>query len=110
MKQRLLIPLFCAVAFAASAQTPAPTAEPHDLRAADARNETATQALCLEQTGSLITKAHNDRIDRRSRSGQASEPKQCAPAAGRSYSRRDIQRTGAPDLAEALRDLDPTIH
>lgn len=51
---------------------------------------------CLRQTGS--------RVARSERSGR-----KCISAHGRVYSREDIQRTGSPDLADALRRLDPSI-
>ena len=34
---------------------------------------------------------------------------QCLPMAGNSYSRDDIQRTGATDIGQALQMLDPSI-
>ncbi|HVR80507.1 MAG TPA: hypothetical protein VHF02_00205 [Luteimonas sp.] len=103
MKRLLLISLLSAVAFAAAAQSPAPTsAEPADLRAADAANDASVKPFCLHETGSLITASQNRRL--------AEADKKCAPVAGRSYSRRDIELTGAIDLADALRHLDPAIH
>lgn len=102
MKRLLLTSLLSAVAFVAAAQAPAPPgAEPADLRAADMANEDAVKPFCLEETGSLITAAQNRRL--------AKADKKCAPVAGRSWSRRDIERTGAIDLADALRQLDPTV-
>lgn len=56
---------------------------------------------CLQQTGSRITEARNARAQRSERS--------CVLAAGRVYSRADIDSTGAVDLADALRRLDPSI-
>ena len=103
MKRFLFTSLLCGVAFAAAAQSPAPaSAEPADLRAADAANEASVKPFCLQETGSLITTSENRRL--------AAADKKCAPVAGRSYSRRDIERTGAIDIADALRQLDPTIH
>lgn len=104
MKRILVASLLCGLAFAASAQQPpfAPAADPHDLRAADARNQ-AIDPLCLQETGSLITRAHNQRA-------RTQADKQCAPVPGRVWTRRDIERTGAFDMADALRQLDPSIH
>ncbi len=34
---------------------------------------------------------------------------QCLPVAGRSYSAQDIQRTGAINIGQALRTLDPAV-
>lgn len=48
---------------------------------------------CLRDTGSLIKP----------------KPGQCLPVAGRSYSKEDIDRTGARTLGPALRDLDPSV-
>lgn len=48
---------------------------------------------CVRDTGSLIP-----------------PPKgQCLPVNGRSYSQKDIQRTGQPDLGQALQQLDPSV-
>jgi hypothetical protein len=48
---------------------------------------------CLRDTGSLIKP----------------KPGQCLPVTGRSYSKDDIDRTGARTLGPALRDLDPSV-
>ena len=48
---------------------------------------------CLQSTGSLIPP----------RKGE------CLPVAGRSYSGRELRRTGAIDTAHALQMLDPSI-
>lgn len=48
---------------------------------------------CLRSTGSRI----------RPKAGE------CLPVDGRTYSRRDIERTGARNTADALRMLDPRI-
>ena len=102
MKRIVITSLLCGLAFAASAQQPAPrTPEPHDLRAADARNENINP-FCLQETGSHITKMRNERL--------ADADKRCAPVPGQVYSRRDIERTGAMDMAQALRELSPIIH
>ena len=102
MKRIVITSLLCGLAFAASAQPPVPrTPEPHDLRAADARNDNV-KPFCLKETGSHITKMRNDRL--------ADADKRCAPAVGRVYSRREIERTGAMDMAQALRELSPIIH
>jgi hypothetical protein len=57
--------------------------------------------LCLRQTGSRIVEARN----LRSREGN----KECVSRNGRVYTRADIDQTGAVDLADALRRLDPSI-
>jgi hypothetical protein len=48
---------------------------------------------CLRETGSLIR----------------AKPGECLPVVGRSYSSEDIQRTGARNLGDALRLLDPSV-
>ncbi|WP_159016342.1 hypothetical protein [Cognatiluteimonas profundi] len=103
MKRILFASLLCGLAFAAAAQQPpfAQAPEPHELKAADAKNQ-ATNPFCLQETGSLITKAHNQRV-------KSDADKRCAPVPGRVWSRRDIERTGL-DMADALRQLDPSIH
>jgi hypothetical protein len=63
--------------------------------------EKAADAFCLRQTGSHLKSMTNDRND---------SAVQCANEPGRSYSREDIQRTGATNTADALRRLDPSIH
>lgn len=51
---------------------------------------------CLTATGSRLIRA-----DRQGR--------KCAPVGGRAYDREDLDSTGAVDLADALRRLDPAI-
>jgi hypothetical protein len=96
-----------ALAASASAQSP-DAALAADQAAQAAVDETAaaddTQLPgrhCLQHTGSRITEARNARADRSGR--------RCAAAFGRVYSRADIDGTGAVDLADALRRLDPAI-
>lgn len=49
--------------------------------------------MCIRNTGSHIP-----------------PPKgQCLPVVGNSYNRQDLQRTGANDIGQALRMLDPSI-
>lgn len=52
---------------------------------------------CLRATGSRIVTAERD-------------GRKCANGPGRVYSRDDLDSTGAVDLANALRRLDPSIH
>lgn len=63
---------------------------------------------CLRHTGSRITA---DRERRRMRNQQTSDDARhsCALVTGRSYTRSDLERTGAIDLADALRRLDPVF-
>ena len=106
------LPLFAAVfglAFAASAQTATPPATQDEVSASgaapaaadtdkliEAKKEIA-DSNCLEQTGSRIS----PRADKGGR--------KCVNAPGRSYSKEDLDRTGATDLADALRRLDPSV-
>lgn len=104
----LLVTLSC-LAFAASAQTPvdapAPPVEPQvavaDAVAPEATEQAATRDLndrnCLKHTGTRIS----PRADRNGR--------KCANVVGRAYNRDDLNRTGAVDLADALRRLDPAV-
>lgn len=62
---------------------------------------------CLQHTGSRI---HARRVQRQHRNGHKADRKDCAMLAGRVYSREDIERTGAFDLHDALRRLDPSIY
>lgn len=76
----------------AQAQTPA--------AAVDARSD------CLRYTGSRI------RADRHAQRGAAAASDRrigCIAAPGRSYSRDDLNSTGAMDVGDALRRLDPAI-
>lgn len=108
------IPLFAAffgMAFVASAQTATPAATQDEISASatapaaaeaeaskpiDAKKELAN-GNCLRQTGSRIS----PRADKHGR--------KCVNAPGRSYSKDDLDRTGATDMAEALRRLDPSV-
>lgn len=116
MKHLVFSPLLLALAFTAMAQTPAPapasveTAAPQasSAPAGDAaqpapKDEVATKddlsdRNCLKETGSRLA----PRPDKKGR--------KCINAAGRSYTREDIDRSGAIDLKDALRRLDPAVH
>lgn len=104
------IPLFAFVfglAFAASAQTATPAATQDEVSANPAVPADADKLMeakkemadgnCLKQTGSRIT----PRADKHGR--------KCVNAPGRAYSKEDLDRTGATDLADALRRLDPSV-
>lgn len=117
MKRLVFFPLLLGLAFAAAAQTPAPApAEPAAPQAAAAPvNGAATTAQpapkdqvakkdevsdrnCLKETGSrLVTRPD-------------SKGRKCVNATGRSYTKEDMDRTGAIDLQDALRRLDPAVH
>lgn len=60
---------------------------------------------CLQYTGSRIVSNRSARTQK----NNSTRRDECAPMPGRSYSRDDIDSTGAVDLGEALRRLDPAI-
>lgn len=113
-----LIPLLflaLVVPFAAAAQATAVEQAPAPNAAADAANDPSqapqdqqlaaqdkaphTSPYCLQHTGSLIRQSGG-----RQRAGR----QQCT-AIGSGYTREDLQRTGATDIADALRRLDSSI-
>ena len=63
-----------------------------------ARKDEAADRNCLKETGSRIA----PRPD--------SKGRKCVNATGRSYTKEDMDRTGAIDLQDALRRLDPAVH
>ena len=90
-----------AEAQAGLADTAVPAATPEsaaEAGAAEAAARDLNDRRCLTQTGSRIS----PRAD--------SKGRKCTGATGRAYSREDLDRTGAVDLAEALRRLDPAVH
>ena len=67
---------------------------------------------CLRETGSLIATAQNQhtlRNARRRNDINGNVEVKCA-AYGSAYTQQDLRRTGAVDLSQALRQLDPSIH
>lgn len=108
MKHIALVATLFAVAFAASAQTSPPATSPAPVEAAasntdavvdtSASKDAASERGCLKETGSRITPTP----DRKGR--------KCINASGRAYDRKDIDRTGAIDLKDALRRLDPAVN
>ncbi|NDK39324.1 hypothetical protein DT603_10770 [Pseudoxanthomonas gei] len=107
MKHITLVATLFAVAFAASAQTSPPATSPAPVEAAasnpdaveaPAGEDAASDRGCLKETGSRIAPTP----DRKGR--------KCINASGRAYDRKDIDRTGAIDLKDALRRLDPAVH
>lgn len=63
-----------------------------------AAKEDVTDRNCLKETGSRLA----PRPD--------SKGRKCVNASGRAYSKEDLDRTGAIDLSDALRRLDPAVH
>lgn len=80
----------------ATTATPAPAAS-QDAPVTDESKGASADRNCLKETGSRI-KPQADRKGRR-----------CVNAPGASYNREDLDRTGAVDLKDALRRLDPTV-
>lgn len=109
MKRLALFTVVFGLAFSAVAQTPADPADPAvpptnstaaatdaDAAKAQATKDELADRNCLRETGSRVIRA--DRTGRK-----------CAMAAGRAYTREDLDRTGEVDLADALRKLDVGI-
>ena len=65
---------------------------------------------CLRYTGSYIVASENQRNARQAAASGKNAKPVCNGSAGRSYSQDDIRRTGATDIADALRKLDPAVH
>lgn len=111
MKRLLLASLLAGFAAAASAQvgyTTQPTVQDEihsDVATRDIRDHN-----CLRETGSLIHTAQNQRILRHARSHNEPTVEVACAGYGRAYNQNDIRRTGALDLSEALRQLDPSVH
>lgn len=84
MIRSILIVMGATVALAACSSLPAPRPQPHPKVA-------ATPAGCIHGTGSLVPS------------------KRPCTALGRSYSQRQIRRTGYINLAQALQSLDPAV-
>lgn len=72
----------------------------------NAGDEPATHPFCLRSTGSRIAPR---RADRNTGRGSSDKRPACVAANGRVYTREDLDRTGAIDVADALRRLDPSI-
>ena len=111
MKKLLIATLACGFVFAAHAQSAAVETVGQDKAASaavvqeetDAKAEGAAaeatpmvnERTCLRHTGSRLIGKERGRP--------------CANAAGRAYTREDIERTGHVDLLSALRTLDPSV-
>ncbi|MBS0212051.1 MAG: hypothetical protein JSR26_02570 [Proteobacteria bacterium] len=101
---KILIPaLFVLCVGSAFAQTGSVTVSVGKTAATvSAADQKEADAFCLRETGthvrSVTPKPHNDRAV------------ECAGSPGRTYTREDIDRTGAINTADALRRLDPSIH
>lgn len=104
MNQLLLASALLAFSAAASAQSTTPAADtPEHARDhhAAAQDEVFADRLCLRQTGSRIVATRNLQ--------SRQDARDCIAGNGRVYTRADLDSTGAIDLADALRRLDPAI-
>ncbi|HET7126715.1 MAG TPA: hypothetical protein VFI26_06435 [Lysobacter sp.] len=91
-------------AFAAQAQS----AAQQPVVAAQAQPATqADEPNCLRYTGSRIIAHENRKQDRAPANAKVKSRPRCNGSAGQSYTREDIQRSGATDVADAIRKLDP---
>lgn len=102
MSPRLLAVALVIASPLAFAQPPSPAQAPVDVDATT--DDDLFERTCLRHTGSRIptrsaTRSTDARDIRRA----------CSPAFGRVYTRKDIDRTGRVDIADALRALDPAI-
>lgn len=104
------------LALGAAAHAGAPQALPElDPAASTQATQTVGSAAerdtrCLRHTGSRIGVVESRRAARQARAGQSVEPPCNHRLAGRAYQREDLERTGAIDLADALRRLDPSVY
>lgn len=103
MKHRLLTPLLVGVALAIAVPATALAQEEEVEETGNAtakKKGAADDRFCMKETGSRVVASRN-------RSKKHDE--ECVNAAGRVYTREDIERTGSTDLKDALRRLDPSI-
>ncbi|MDH7451507.1 hypothetical protein QF205_00230 [Luteimonas composti] len=101
MSRHLLAALLAAatLSLAVPATALAQQEEPEEA-AASKKKANPDERFCIRETGSRITATRN-------RGKKADE--ECVGAAGRVYTREEIERTGSADLRDALRRLDPSI-
>jgi outer membrane receptor protein involved in Fe transport len=102
MSHRLLTALLAAAAFAVAipATALAQEDEPEEAGQAATKKDPGDR-FCIRETGSRITATRNR--------GRKSD-EECVNAAGRVYTREEIESTGSADVRDALRRLDPSIY
>jgi len=102
MIRRPLTALLAAAAFAVAvpATVIAQEHEPEEETASSKKKGDSDERFCIRETGSRVVATRN-------RSKKAEQD--CVSAAGRVYTREDIERTGSADVRDALRRLDPSI-
>ena len=115
MTRLLLAGLLAGLSFAAAAQSAGVGTTTQPVVQDDIQSEVPTRDVrdhtCLRETGSLIATAQNQHTLREARRGDpnARVEVKCADY-GRAYTQQDLRNTGATDLSQALRQLDPSIH
>ncbi|MCE7033248.1 hypothetical protein LY625_11580 [Lysobacter sp. GX 14042] len=102
--KKLLMLIAISLPVAAFAQATEP---PPQEREAGRQARVDADRDCLRYTGTHL----RDRDDRAVERGEVGSLDRdgCVAANGRVYSRRDLESTGATDIADALRRLDPAI-
>lgn len=113
MKRLMLAGLLAPLAFAAAAQVDTPkTPSPAVTGAAqvEAAVERDARRDCMRYTGSRVVATRNRGAGKaKAEAVDELDRDDCVAANGRVYSRDDLDRTGATDIADALRRLDPSI-
>ena len=105
----LVATLLALPGFAAAQAAPAAADQAVDMVATPPQDR--EDPNCLRYTGSVIVANQNQRSARAARaSGTAAAQPVCSDRMGRSYTQDDLRRTGATDISDALRRLDPSIH
>lgn len=118
MKRLVFSPLLLGLAFAAVAQTPAPA--PVETTAPQASTVPASDAAQPASKDEVARKDHVAKDDVSDRSclketGSRLAPRpdskgrKCINATGRAYTKEEMDSTGAIDLKDALRRLDPAV-
>ena len=111
MNRSLIAAALCGLCFAANAQTVSISADAGDRTDSQMQRDNAREddRFCLRETGSRITR-HGPRRTARDSGVRDSGARECVSAHGRTYTRDDLDRTGAIDIADALRRLDTSIY
>jgi hypothetical protein len=116
MTRLLLASLLAGASFAAMAQPQSVGTTTEPVVQDEIQSEIPTRDVrdhsCLRETGSLVATAQNQhtlRDARRRNDINARVEVKCA-GYGNAYTQQDLRRTGAVDLSQALRQLDPSIH
>lgn len=116
MTRLLLASLLAGISFGAMAQSQSIGTTTEPVVQDEIQSEIPTRDVrdhsCLRETGSLVATAKNQhtlRDARRRNDINARVEVKCA-GYGNAYTQQDLRRTGATDLSQALRQLDPSIH